>query len=258
MGMPMARCGAVGHVVRFLRAHAALSLEQSLRVDAACGFPCKPAGWGNGTCGNFSEVCMNELRKAERAVGDFYVYNYYDTCGDGNQVGASYMPGGQTYPCGTGEAVAAFCNNEDVRAALHMKPISFYGRPWNAEAFGNEDAMQYAKFSGCSFSLYPELLQRYSAVIYNGDFDTCVPFTQNEEWTSMLAKEEGYRELLPWQPWPQHAEGRAAGYVRTHATGKGTNFTLLTVKGAGHMVPTYKPKQAYDFLQRFLSGQGYL
>ena len=31
--------------------------------------------------------------------------------------------GGQEYPCGTGKAATAWCNNEDVRAALHMKKV---------------------------------------------------------------------------------------------------------------------------------------
>merc|ERR1712203_110947 len=100
------------------------------------------------------------------------MYNFYDTCGAGNRrlqetKRTSAEAGGQVYPCGTNEAIDVFCNNEEVRAALHLKPISFYGRRWNANAFGNDDSMLYAKFSGDSYSLYPGLLSRYSAVIYN-------------------------------------------------------------------------------------------
>ena len=84
--------------------------------------------------------------QAEQTVGDFYMYNFYDTCGHGNQFDGSTVPSsGDSYPCGTDAAVAAFCNNEQVRTQFHMKPASFYGRPWNAQAFGNNDSMVYDK-----------------------------------------------------------------------------------------------------------------
>ena len=106
------------------------------------------------------------------------------------------------------------------------------------------------QFSGCSYSLYPHLLTKYSAVIYNGDFDTCVPWTQNEQWTSLTAQQQGYKVKTRWQPWPNPAS--VAGYVTQYVTAHGTNFTFMTFKGAGHMVPMYKPRQAFDWLQRFI------
>ena len=265
MGMPLAQCGATEHVVRFLSAHAALSRQRGSEIDVACEFPCKKTGWGD-VCGNFSAACVERLKEAEAAVGDFYMYNFFDNCGPGKQgkLRAGVQPlggiettrGGGTYPCGTNEAVSLFCNNEAVREAFHMKPISFYGREWNANAFGNEDSMLYAKFSGCSFALYPELLKRYSAVIYNGDFDTCVPWSQNEEWTSFLAQQQKYEETIPWRPWPNGQ--LPSGYLTSYRASPHTNFSFVTVKGAGHMVPTYKPQVAYDFLQRFVKGDGFL
>ena len=35
------------------------------------------------------------------------------------------------------------------------------------------------------------------------------------------------------------------------------NFTFLTVKGAGHMVPKDRPRHALDMLARFLDGGEY-
>ena len=62
MGMPMAKCGAVEHVVRFLGARAAVGPEQLVAINSACGFPCAERGWGF-VCGNFSAGCMSELHK---------------------------------------------------------------------------------------------------------------------------------------------------------------------------------------------------
>ena len=116
--------------------------------------------------------------------------------------------------------------------------------------------MQYSKFSGCSFCLYPELLQKYSAVIYNGDFDTCVPWSQNEQWTRLLAGQEGYTAAMEWQPWPEAK--RVSGYATMYTATQSTNLTFLMLKGAQHMVPTYQPEAAADFLRRFLGGQRFV
>merc|ERR1711957_772372 len=147
------------------------------------------------------------------------------------------------------------CNNEEVRSALHLKPLSFYEKPWKIDAFGNDDAMLYSTFSGDSYSLYPELLSRYNVVIYNGDFDLCVPWSQNAEWTSMLAREQKYERKERWAPWPNAL--LPSGYVTEYVTPYGTNFTFLTVKAAGHMVPMYQPQRAFDFFQSFLKGAGF-
>ena len=33
------------------------------------------------------------------------------------------------------------------------------------------------------------------------------------------------------------------------------NFTFITVKGAGHMVPEFKPVAAFQFLERFFKNE---
>merc|ERR1711920_257309 len=149
--------------------------------------------------------------------------------------------------------MAAFCNHPEAREALHLHPEAFYGRPWNSNAFGNDDAMRYATMSGCSYCLYPGILARYSILVYNGDFDLCVPWSQNEEWTRLLATEQGYRALqVGWQAWPSPQQ--PSGYVTQWQASPSTNFTFATVKGAGHMVPQYQPARGFDLLQRFING----
>ena len=50
---------------------------------------------------------------------------------------------------------------------------------------------------------------------------------------------------------------QVAGYFETFPTGSASmNFTFLTVKGAGHMVPKDRPRHALDMLRRFLAGGG--
>lgn len=96
------------------------------------------------------------MGKASDALGDYNIYNIYDTCGSGNMTAAAaasspmatmvehmarlekqntggVMVGGGPpfpYPCGTGNAVNVWMNNADVRKAINVPPQSFYGNPW--------------------------------------------------------------------------------------------------------------------------------
>ncbi|KAL1226413.1 Serine carboxypeptidase-like 20 [Cardamine amara subsp. amara] len=88
------------------------------------------------------------------------------------------------------------------------------------------------------------ILSGYRALIYSGDHDMCVPFTGSEAWIKSL----GYKVIDEWRPWISN--NQVAGYTRGYAN----NLTFLTIKGAGHTVPEYKPREALDFYSRFLEG----
>ena len=55
-----------------------------------------------------------------------------------------------------------------------------------------------------------------------------------------------------WHSWYYEGED-AADQIGGYST-KYNNLTLATVRGAGHMVPQWKPKQAFEMFNRFLSG----
>jgi carboxypeptidase C (cathepsin A) len=67
-----------------------------------------------------------------------------------------------------------------------------------------------------------------------------VPYYGSEEWTRNL----GYSQISPWRPWQSASLSGAvtkAGYVTEYDS----QFTFVTVQGAGHMVPTFKPRVAF-------------
>ena len=76
-----------------------------------------------------------------------------------------------------------------------------------------------------------------------------------QEWTEAL----GFEQIEAWRPWlagtPSNATKRdtTGGYVTTYAAGPNHNFTFLTVKGAGHMVPEFKPVPALQMLEAFFN-----
>ena len=80
-------------------------------------------------------------------------------------------------------------------------------------------------------------------LIYNGDVDACVPYNDNEEWTSSLNIEVSEK----WRAW--YVDDQVAGYVTTYSL---NNFAFITVKGSGHMVPQFRPKQALAMFERYL------
>lgn len=257
------------HIFESAYGHSAVSRELRDRVFKECNFPCKAPTWTE-DCRSFSPACEQALAEFDRAVGSFNIYNFMDNCGSGNQVrgqlmeGSAYRTllndplrptGGQVYPCGTGEAAHVWCNRPEVRAALHMKPEAFYGRPWSSQA---GEGMRYTTYTGASFDLYPKILPRYRTTIYNGDVDMCVPYNSNEDWITSLATQQNFSKSEAWRPWLTD-DGVPSGYVTTYSIPGVTshNFTFVTIKGAGHMVPQYQPVRAFEFFDRWLAGGDY-
>lgn len=72
-------------------------------------------------------------------------------------------------------------------------------------------------------------------------------------------RELGFAIRTPWHPWrsplKEGGKDRRAGYAIEYDTP--TNFSLVTVQGAGHMVPTFKPRFALTMLTKFLNGEAF-
>lgn len=266
------------HVLELAAGHSALPRALWDKVRSACGFPCAAPSWSEACDGPFTSECQDLIQQADEAIGQFNIYNFYDNCGDGNQLSASpqvgtlleharryggrgvgrgggggasgdALPstGGQEYPCGTGKAAAAWANTPAVREALHMKPQSFYGRAWP------QNNMTYTTYTGASYDLYPGLLQHVDVLIYNGDVDACVPYNSNGDWVDALATQQGYEQTEAWRPWK--VRDVPAGYVTSYQANAQHTFKFLTVKQSGHMVPQYQPERAFSFYSRWLEGK---
>jgi carboxypeptidase C (cathepsin A) len=166
----------------------------------------------------------------------------------------SYFPKDYT-PCEQ-DFTVDYLNRDDVQAALHI----------NTEALGEDFT-----WSGCSGSvdysiddvnapMMPiwEFLtscgKDLNMMIYSGDDDTicATAGTQQFLWDMNWDIEE------EWAPW-EVVEDQIGGYHvlfnnPRDKTGKG-RLHFSTVHGAGHMVPSTRPEQASELMQRFLKGE---
>ncbi|KAI3459132.1 hypothetical protein Pfo_015795 [Paulownia fortunei] len=143
-----------------------------------------------------------------------------------------------TVPCLDDVQATIWLNNDAVRKALHANPES-----------GNWSLcvdLHYTHDAGSMLSYHKNLTSSgYRVLIYSGDHDMCVPFTGTQAWAQSL----GYKIVDDWRPWKSN--GQIAGFIQEYAN----NFTFLTIKGAGHTVPEYKPRESFEFFSRWLEGK---
>jgi len=212
--------------------------------------------------------CNADLDKVDKAVGPHNVYNVYDNCpgaaqwteASGKTTGwlrrflrnnmhrpeavqeALELGGGYQWACGGDDAISSLFEREDVQSALHL------GKPPSVR-------FSYDLSGPASQTLYPFLVKKIRVLIYNGDADSCVPYIGNEEWTTDLAKKGVVTEKEAWRPW-YATESVPAGYVTSYnVVNATTDFSFVTIRLAGHMVPTYRPKASFAFFSRFLAGE---
>ncbi|KAK9944566.1 hypothetical protein M0R45_010127 [Rubus argutus] len=147
----------------------------------------------------------------------------------------------ESVPCTDDEVATSWLNNAALRKAIHAEDDSVIPS-WELCT----DNIRFYHDAGSMIKYHKNLTSRgYRALIYSGDHDMCVPFTGSEAWTRSV----GYKIVDEWRPWTSN--GQIAGYTQ----GYENNLTFLTIKGAGHTVPEYKPQEALDMYSRFLAGQ---
>jgi carboxypeptidase C (cathepsin A) len=208
-------------------------------------------------CGDFkasSDACDAAVGKAHDEIGNINVYNIYGKCimamDDDNKtelqhlrapatglLAKSKLGGGLGGPNGCIDAGAAtqYLKLPAVKAAIHVTAAA---KDWHICG-----GIDYTSDFGSLLPYYKStLIPKIRVLIFNGDVDCCVPYKGNEWWTSSL----GLKVEQPWRAWS--LDKQVAGYVTTYEQ----NFNFVTVKGAGHMVPQFRPPQALAMFTRML------
>ena len=147
------------------------------------------------------------------------------------------------YPCGGNAAFFEWVMKPQVKQALHVE----------------HGAIFFSGDNGVGFTYNttePDLMPFYYRVVtetdlrvlvYNGDADPAINSFTAQNWTSHL----GVEEIEPWRPWTIDGKEYIGGYVTRYEN----KFDFLSIRAAGHMVPQYKPKVTFEFLERWLNNE---
>jgi len=149
------------------------------------------------------------------------------------------------YKCGGETVTSIYLNNDIVKSAIHVTnmPWTWQDGDWSKYTSTQTDLRPY----------YKTWVEQgvYRILIYYGDVDAAVSYLGGEQWTSQL----GFPVLEAWRPWTTNGKTMMAGYVQIYQSAK--NFTYLTVRGAGHEVPQYKPPQALKMFECWIHNKPY-
>ena len=245
-----------------------------IQVRAACDLATPPP---------YSAACEALILEMHATVGHVNLYNVYGNCisgdGDGGEATARAMVNGELaqllkaplgptalYANGVGlggpdacidsRRASAYLNQADVIAAIHAKALE-PGKRWRT--CGTADGWSYRSTRpNLPRDTYPFLAQHIRVVIYNGDWDSCVPYTDNEAWTSGMGfpvAEKGGA----WHAWQYNCSDDGSAQVAGYATNyvgpnPALDFSFVTIKGGRHEVPETAPGQALELLTRLTQG----
>lgn len=201
-----------------------------------------------------TSACQSLLREMHSTVGHINLYNVYGECISGSEqqrYGALHAkaPHEKSPNVGGPDACidsilgSAYMNLPEVIDAIHVKK-----QPFDWEVCGNQMTHYRSTRPNLPRDTYPFLIANIQVTIYNGDWDACVPYTDNEAWTEGM----GYAVKTPWHPWTYKGD-QVAGYATSYENG----FTFVTVKGARHEVPETAPEAGLELFRRIVTQSGF-
>ena len=144
-------------------------------------------------------------------------------------------------PCIDVRNITKYLNIPEVKSALHVN------QNINFELCSEEVSNRYKILEQGSIWTYPELIGKIRILIFSGDTDLAVPYNGNQAWIKNL----GLEIKKPWEQWRAYDdEENVSGYRVVY-----DGLIFATVKGTGHMVPQWKPKEALYLFEKFLKNE---
>ncbi|KAK1631489.1 hypothetical protein QYE76_005804 [Lolium multiflorum] len=211
----------------FLWTHAMMSDEVYQNVTKNCDF--------DNLNGTLSEpACRGALDGFHS--GHVSAYNIYaPVClraSNGAYYPSSYLPGYD--PC-SDYPTTAYLNDPAVQSAFHARTTKWAGcadLDWNDSPMSMLPTIKFL------------IEHKLPVWIFSGDFD----YVCSLPGTRYTIQDLGLPVTTSWRPWT--AKEEVGGYVQQYSGG----FTFLSVRGAGHMVPSFQPERALTMLSYFLQG----
>lgn len=210
----------------FLWNHAMYSDETHSKIIKFCNF----------SASTTSDECDNAVGNASEEIGSIDIYNVYaPICHNSGHDKAQILDSVEVYdPCSS-NYVDTYLNSEDVQKALHVKPTKW------ASCSGMFD---WKDSPSTVLPVIQKLMEsKISVWIYSGDVDGRVPVTSSKYSINTLK----LPIKSPWRPW--YTGEQVGGYVVEYE-----GLVFVTIRGAGHLVPSYQPQRALTMISSFLQG----
>ena len=161
------------------------------------------------------------------------------------------IPLSDTYePC-KDNYIQKYLNKIDVKKALHVKYDIFWSECTKITKYDLADKMtstirDYKKI------LDDKTVSNLKIMIYSGDIDGVSGTVYTQKWIFDLGFD--YEKNWLWKSW--YTNGKTSGYITKFSTDiypMESRLTFATIHGAGHEVPTYKPKEAFVLFSSFIN-----
>ncbi|KAL6654519.1 hypothetical protein ACP70R_007984 [Stipagrostis hirtigluma subsp. patula] len=223
--------------------------------------PSSPTSWRMASASTASTPAARRFRicsawktggRSTKILRYIDIYNIYaPKCQSGGLVTPPVTPSiGNFDPC-TDYYVEAYLNDPDVQKALHGN-ITRLDHPWSfcREYPTIKSWVRHCDSATTVLPIIKELLKKNIRVwVYSGDTDGRVPVTSSRYSINQLHLPVAEK----WRPWFSSTQG--AGEVGGYVVQYKGNLSLITVRGAGHEVPSYQPQRALVLIQNFLAGK---
>ncbi|WVZ15237.1 hypothetical protein V8G54_012803 [Vigna mungo] len=144
-------------------------------------------------------------------------------------------------PC-TSTYSEVYFNLPEVQKALHA---NLTGIPYSWTGCNDIVGNNWGDSPLSMLPIYQEILDAGLRIwVYSGDTDSVVPLTASRYSIASL----NLPTILNWYPWNDN--GEVGGWSQVY---KG--LTLVAVRGAGHEVPLFRPRQAFTLFESFLENR---
>ncbi|XP_021892585.1 serine carboxypeptidase-like 40 [Carica papaya] len=183
---------------------------------------------------NISDKCFQFLYQSDIEEGNIDYYNIYaPLCLSSPSNSSSPGSVDNFDPCSP-DYVYNYLNTAEVQKALHAKSTywtfcrRFY---WNDSPTTILPIIKYL------------MANNIRVWVYSGDTDSVVPVTSSRYSINTL----NLPIKAAWRPW--YTSQEVGGYVVDYE-----GLTFVTVRGAGHEVPSYQPERSLTMISSFLLG----
>ena len=214
------------------------------------------------------ECAASMLKLTEKNLYGIDPYNIYRPCDGpgpalhgGCAVAQSFMQGESmpyaprnsvetVVPCTDFSAIEHYLNQKDVRKALHV-PNALANTTW--AICGTSLRWEYPYNKSLIPKIYKEFGEKHKDIrilVFSGDVDSCVPFIG----TRGGVRDLGFQTVGNYRKWmvnDQNGLAQIAGYTQSYEP----SITFATVRGAGHMVASDKPREALELFSRFVRNE---